>query len=163
MSKPTSNTSELVDFGNLLPPCEMQQPPIDDRLVWRLVSHLALNFLKVSSTDNLKALLDLYIFPGSNQAVESTNRKRVLGISGIQVSGADRLVQGAIVRGQEIQVSLNREHYSCQGDMYLFGAMVEHLLTSFSPVNTFVAVTISDEHSGNSYEWAPRLGDTLLT
>src|SRR5690606_343747 len=102
INRPTRTTSELVEFSNLIPPTESQQAPVGKGMLWRLLSHLALNYLSLADAENLRALLSLYIFPGrGGRETETANRKRVQGIAQVQVRAADRLIQGAVFRGQD--------------------------------------------------------------
>jgi len=82
ISKPTSSTSELMTFSNIIKPSEHQNVPAGSSMLWRLLSHLSLNYLSLADTENLKALLGLYIFSGNTgNALEIANRKRVEGVS----------------------------------------------------------------------------------
>ncbi|HEX7030857.1 MAG TPA: type VI secretion system baseplate subunit TssF [Gammaproteobacteria bacterium] len=163
INRPTRTTSELVEFANLIPPTESQQAPVGKAMLWRLLSHLALNYLSLADGENLKALLALYIFPGrGGRETETANRKRVQGVHDVKVKAADRLINGAVFRGQDITVSVMKDGFAGPGDLYLFGAMLERLLASFSSLNAFTAMTLIETQTGERYRWAPRLGTRPL-
>lgn len=162
VSKPTSSTSELVEFKNVLPPTEHQQPPMGGTMLWRLLSHLSLNYLPIADTENLRSLLGLYIFSGADKKTEATNRRRIAGINNISVKPSDRLVQGTILRGQEIEVSVDHDHFLSRGDLFVFGAVLEKLFSSFASLNVYTALSISDTNTGENYEWPASLGERPL-
>jgi len=159
INRPTRTTSELVEFTNLIPPTDSQQAPVGKAMLWRLLSHLALNYLSLADDENLKALLSLYIFPGrGGRETETANRKRVQGLKGVRVTAADRLINGAVFRGQDIEISAGRENFAGPGDLYLLGSVLDRLLASFSSLNAYTAVTLIETQTGERYRWPPRLG-----
>lgn len=163
VSKPTSSTSELVSFANLLPPTEAIEVPSGGTLLWRLLSHLALNYLSLADADNLKALLSLYVFPGAvSRKDEVINLKKIDGIRLVTVTAADRLVRGDLLRGQEIEVTLDAEQFACRGDMILFGTLLDKLFHSYASFNCFIATSVKESNSGEVYSWPARLGDRPL-
>lgn len=162
VSKPTASTSELVFFRNILPPTDSLQPPTDGSLLWQLLSHLSLNYLSVADVKNLKALLSLYIFSGTNRRNELANRRRVDGILDVKVMPSDRLVAGLIMRGQDIEVSVNRDHFASYGDLYLFGSVLDRLFASFSNINTYSALILKEANTGEQITWSAKLGDRPL-
>ncbi len=161
--KATSSTSELVEFGNLTPPTEQQQPPTGGSLLWRLLSHLSLNYLSLADSENLKALLGLYIFPGGSSPKEvAINQKRVDGIQKVSVRAEDQLVRGDLLRGQVIDIGLDRDYYASNGDMYLFATMLERLFNSFSSINCYTQLKVTDTSTGHEYIWPAKLGTRSL-
>ena len=159
INRPTRTTSELVEFANLIPPTDSQQAPVGKAMLWRLLSHLALNYLSLANADNLRALMSLYIFPGrGGRETETANRKRVQGIHDIQVRAADRLIHGAVFRGQDINLSVAKDGFAGLGDLYVLGSVLDRLLASFSSLNAYTAVTLTETQTGEKYRWAPRLG-----
>ena len=163
ISKPTSSTSELVEFSNILQPCESQFISADSSILWRLLSHLSLNYLSLADTENLRSLLSLYAYEsatGNKQAI--ANRKRIEGISKVTVTACDRLLQGIPIRGQAINVQVNPSAFASRGDMYLFGMLLDYLFASFANFNSFTEFSMTDEASDESYTWKPRSGDRPL-
>ncbi len=163
ISKPTSSTSELMTFENITLPSEQQAIPQGKSMLWRLLSHLSLNYLSLADTDNLKALLGLYIFSGSTgNANEVANRKRIDGISRIEVTACDGLFGGIPMRGQAIDVRVNPANFSGSGDMYLLGALLDRLFASFASINCFTRFSLIDEVSEERFCFADRSGDRPL-
>jgi type VI secretion system protein ImpG len=132
-------------------------------MLWRLLSHLSLNYLSLANTDNFKSLLNLYIFSNATgNKQEVANRKRIDGVTHIGVEACDRLIRGVPMRGQSIKAKLNPDNFACKGDMYLFGMLLDYLFGSFASLNCFTEFTMIDELSDESYVWPLRLGERPL-
>jgi type VI secretion system protein ImpG len=159
----TSNTSELIDFSNIIAPSDSQQAPTGHGVLWRLLSHLAINYLSLADADNLKSLLELYLFSAQGaDRQEVANRKRIDAITSVTVEPCDRLVGGISMRGQAIQVTLNGRQFTSAGDMYLFGMLLDRLMASFASLNCFTEFSLVDDSSAAVYRWPIRAGDRLL-
>lgn len=132
-------------------------------MLWRLLSHLSLNYLSLANTENLKALLGLYIFSSNTgNTQEVANRKRIEGVNKVSVEACDRLVSGIPMRGQSIRVRVNPANYAGTGDMYLFGTLLDRLFSSFSSINCFTEFSLIDEASEEVFTWPIRIGDRPL-
>jgi len=163
ITKKTSSTSELIDFTNIIAPSENQEVPTGQSVLWRLLSHLAINYLSLADPDNLKSLLELYMFSGhSGSKQEIANRKRINGISAVSVMACDRLVNGIPIRGQEVQVTVDSANFTSVGDMYLFGMLLDRLMGSFASLNCFTEFSLIDSNTDEVYRWPIRAGDRPL-
>lgn len=172
ISVPTSSSPESVEFKNILPPTISLLPPLEgkkedgkggENLRWRLLAHLFLNYLSLSRPENLKALLEQYIFSGSRNRTQTlANRKRIEGIEGLEARVSDRLVSGILMRGQEIDLKLRQEKFASQGDMYLFGCILDHFLGNYASLNHFTRLTVQEVVKGETYQWPARIGDHPL-
>lgn len=163
INQPTSNSPELCEFINIRVPTASIQPPLGKNLLWRFLSHLSLNLLSLADADNLKALLRLYIFQDSrDRASVLSNEKRIEGIAGLEIRAIDRLVRGISMRGQEILLKLNSDHFASIGDMYLFGTIMDHFLGSYASINCFTQLKVEESLKGDVYLWPVRMGDRPL-
>lgn len=163
ISKPTSSSSDLMTFSNITTPSDHQNVPAGSSMLWRLLSHLSLNYLSLADTDNLKALLGLYIFSSNaGNTMEVANRKRIEGILKITVDACDRLVGGVPMRGQSINVRVNPANFAGKGDMYLFGVLLDRLFASFASINCFTEFSMTDDSSDETFTWAAKVGDRPL-
>jgi type VI secretion system protein ImpG len=163
IAHPTGSSPEYVEFRNIRPPSAEIPPPLGKNLLWRLLSHLSLNHLSLARAENLRALLDLYVFPdGRDRAAVLANRRRIEGIESIETRPADRIVSGAAMRGQEIRMRLSREHFASQGDMFLFGCVLDRFLGSYAAINHFTTLTVQETARGEVFRWPARLGDHPL-
>ena len=163
ISRKTSSTSELVEFSNITRPSESQDVPTGKAVLWRLLSHLAINYLSLADADNLKSLLGLYIFSGdAGGKQEIANRKRIDSISDVSVSACDRLIGGVAMRGQSVQVTVDSASFISRGDMYLFGMLLDRLMGSFASLNCFTEFSLIDSATSETYRWPLRVGDRPL-
>ena len=159
----TSSSPEHVEFKNINPPKVYAVPPVTGNLLWRLLGHLSLNYLSLSRPENLKALLGLYLFPDSHDrgSLES-NRKRIAGIDDVTCTGANRLVSGILMRGQEISMKAREDHFAGPGDLFLFGSVLDCFLGGYATLNTFTRLLIEEVTRGEQYQWPARIGDRPL-
>jgi len=163
LSVSTSSSPEFAEFRNIRPPTASFVPPLGTDLLWRLLSHLSLNYLSLARPENLRALLELYVFPeGRDRAGILANRKRIAGIENIEARGSDRLVSGILMRGQKIKLSLRQDHFASQGDLFLFGCVLDYFLGCYGSINTYTYLTIEEVLKGDLYKWPARIGEHLL-
>lgn len=159
----TSDSPELLTFSNVVPPTLPVEPPLGENAMWRFLSHLSLNYLKIADADNIRDILRLYVFPESrDRARVAANLKRIDGITGFEVTPADRLVSGYMMRGQIAAMTARRDHFAGFGDLYLFGAVTNLFLGVFCSMNTFMQFRINETLSGESFIWPARIGDRPL-
>ena len=161
---PTSSSPEYATFTNIRPPTSNILPPLGTNLLWRLISHLSLNYVPLDSLDNLQALLRIYLFKDPRHPASFlAHQKRIAGIDAIQTDGADRLINGAMVRGRDIHIAMRHDHFASQGDLYLFGSILDYFLGAYASMNTYTRLTLKEVNTGGVYQWPARLGETLLS
>lgn len=159
----TSDSPGLLDFYNIIPPTSPLNPPLGRNTLWKLLSHLSLNFLPLADAENLIELLKLYIYPeGRDRAKIAANFKRVEGIVDFSVKATDRIVDGIVMRGQKAQMTVRQDHFPCTGDLCLFGSMIDLFLGIYSSMNTFIQFELKDSISGETYIWPVRIGEKTL-
>ncbi|MBN1290603.1 MAG: type VI secretion system baseplate subunit TssF [Candidatus Latescibacteria bacterium] len=159
----TSNSPGLLDFKNILPPTAPVEPLLGKNTLWRLLSHLSLNLLKISNTDSIKNLLRLYTSPeGKDRTKISANMKRIDGIEKFIVTPVDRLDGGQVIRGQKIDITARVDHFACLGDLYIFISVLDLFLGMYSSMNSFMQLTLKDSITGEAFTWPARLGDRPL-
>lgn len=160
---PTASTPEFVDFQDIRSPSPALLPPLGKNALWRLLSHLSLNFLSLGSSKNLRALLELYLFPENrNQGGFFANQRRVQGIEKVETRSADRFVSGFLMRGLEIHVKARQDHFSGPGDLFLFGCVLEQFLGSYASINAFTQLTVEETVKGVLLQWPARIGNHPL-
>ena len=163
ISLPTGTSPEYAEFTNVRHPTATIVPPLGTNLLWRLLSHLSLNYLSLARPENLRALLDLYIFPeGRDRSSILANRKRIAGIEDIETRGSDRLVAGIPMRGQEIKLKMRRDHFASQGDLFLLGCVLDYFLGCYGSINTYTQLIVEETLKGDIYQWPARLGEQPL-
>jgi type VI secretion system protein ImpG len=160
---PTSNTPQFVEFKNIRPPTSPIYPQLGDNLLWQLVSHLNLNYQSLAKADNLRAILKLYNFEENrDRPAFLANQKRISGIKAIETQSINRLVDHVIMRGREIQLQMRLDHFAGEGDLYLFGTVLDHFLGVYASINTFTQLVVNEVLKGEIYQWPTRIGDQPL-
>jgi len=163
VARPTNNTPEYVEFQNISPPTPSISPPLGTNLLWRLLAHLSLNYLSLARVENLRALLELYLFPETRErAATLANKRRIAGIQSIETVPSDRLVSGILMRGQEIKLKMRQDHFASPGDLYLFGCILDHFFGGYASINTYTRIAVQEILKGDLYQWPARIGDRPL-
>ena len=160
---PTSDSPEFAEFKNIRAPSATVLPPLGKNLLWRLLSHLSLNYTSLGRAQNLKAVLGLYVFEETrDRAKVIANKKRVAGIQEINVSPSNKLVSGVMMRGQDMQMRILEDHFAGPGDLFLFGSVLDCFLGSYASMNTYTQLTVEEASKGDRYQWPARIGEHLL-
>jgi len=153
---------EYVTFMNIIPPTPGAPPPIGKNLLWRLVSHLAAGFQSLEKEEVLKSMLELYVHPEARDVAALANQKRISGIQKVSANSADRLVSGMVMRGRNITLEVNEDHFASRGDAFLFGCVLETFFGNYGSINSFTSLTMKDIQGGSRYSWPPRTGHRPL-
>jgi len=160
---PFASMAESVSFRNITPINPELLPPLDPDLLWKLTSHLSINYLSLENAANLRSLLELYVFPEKQRsAVATANLKRINGIEEVTQKPCDCLVKGVIMRGLDVMMKMRQDHFAGPGDLYLFGCVLNHFLGGYASINTFTRLTIDECLKGDRYQWPVRLGNDPL-
>ncbi len=137
-------------------------PAIGRDALWRLISHLSLNYLSVveGGRDALQEILRLYhgSSPYMDQQVDGiTNVKserrfaRVIGDHGI-----------SYVRGMRVEMELDEQKF-VGGGVYLFAAVLEHFLAQYVSMNSFSQLAVRTlQRKELLREWNPKAGNRIL-
>ena len=93
----------------------------------------------------------------------AANLKRIQGIQGFKIENEDRLIQGMVVRGEKITLSLSKDAFASRGDVVVFGAVIDEFFSRYSSMNSYTRLMINETISGESFSWPPRIGNRNLT
>ncbi len=163
ISIPTESSPEFATFRNVRPCTPYLLPPIGKGLLWRLLSALSLNYLSLASAEALRSLLRLFVFTeGHDRALVAANEKRVEGVKTLESHPAERLMKGVAIRGQEVKIDVDEDNYASEGDLYLFGSVLDRFLANYATINTYVRLTLQGTRRGRLYRWPARIGDRPL-
>lgn len=155
--------AEQTACRNITPPTVAALPALGSESLWKLISVLTLNDLSLTKLENLKALLGLFLMDGyRNQKHEAANRKRIDGILELEFKHIERLVGASLMRGTELFLMVDSEHFAGRGDLYLFGTVLERFIGLYAAVNSFTRLRMKDVSSGDEYVWKERIGDQFL-
>jgi len=161
----------LRGIACLRTPTTPLRPPLRRGAQWRLISHLALNHLSLSSSPDAKSalaeMLRLYDFsdPHETQQLAAVNGQWTEGVNRVnsrrvtgRIGGAG---EGGICRGVEVAIDLDEEKYA--GCEFLFASVLERFLALYASMNSFVQL-VATKNGGESLikRWPPRAGETAL-
>lgn len=159
----TASSPPYATFANLSAVTTYVPPPLGRELLWRVVAHAAMNLRSLADPDVLKAVLGVYNLHGlvDRQAARA-NQLRVDSIKEVAVKGIDRLYRGAPVRGVAIDITCDEAGFTGDGDMYLFGTILDRMFASYVSINSFSRTTLYGLQSKVNFTWPPRSGNQTL-
>jgi type VI secretion system protein ImpG len=144
-------------------PTPSVRPPTGRSSLWRLISHLSLNYLSLVSEgkDALQEILKLYDFANSSYSI-----KQIEGILQLKSSPhfARILSENGITfaRGTRVDMLLDEDNY-VGGGVYLFSSVLEHFLGLYVTLNSFSQLRVSTRQRKEVLRlWPPRAGKKIL-
>ncbi len=134
---------------NLCAPTLPCYPPNRDRFHWRVLSHLGSNFLPMlDSAEVLRGTLALYDWTGSE-----LNRRRLEAIVEVNHYLIQRFEKGFLLRGVDIEVTLDANGFCGEGDICLFGEMLSRFFALYADIHLFNQLTLILQPTGNCLRW----------
>lgn len=134
---------------NLSAPTMPCYPPSTDRFHWRVLSHLSSNFLSMlDNAEILRGTLALYDWTD-----DEMNRRRLEAIVNVEHSLIQRFEKGFLLRGVDIEVTINSNGFSGEGDICLFGEMLNQFFALYTDIHLFNQLTIILKPTGKSFTW----------
>ena len=118
-----------------------------------MLAHLHLNYLPLADAPTLKALLSTYLPRKVDALYANANRRRIEAIASVTAEETDFLWKGRPIRGSYLTVSLDGAGFSNRGDMCLFGMVMAKFLHEYSPINSFMRVTVTDVFNQKAFQW----------
>ena len=146
----------------LTKPGEPIRPPLRSGAQWRLISHLALNYLSISDGPGaLQEILRLYDF--SDSAVV---QQQIAGIVDLRsrrvVARPASMPWNGFCRGIEVTVEFDETQYVGSG-LFLFAAVLEKFLGLYASLNSFVQlIARTTQREEALHRWPPRAGEQIL-
>jgi type VI secretion system protein ImpG len=151
-----------VRFRNLVKPTPTVCPPLGKALHWRLISHMALNYVSLSDVKHFKELLRVYDFLSEQDVQHSHTHQRMLdGIISVGSTFAQRMVRGAPLRGSQVRVELNDDCFAGEGDAHLFAAVLDRFFGLYVTLNSYTQLTARFTRTGRVHAFPPRWGDRI--
>lgn len=142
-------TSASIAVLNLCAPTLPCYPPAQDRFHWRVLSHLGSGFLSMmDNADVLRGTLALYEWTDSEM-----NRRRLEAIIDVKHSETERFEQGYLVRGVQIEVTLDSHGFAGRGDICLFGEMLSRFFALYTDIYLFNRLIIILQPTGERLQW----------
>ncbi|OSI10487.1 type VI secretion protein ImpG [Neisseria zoodegmatis] len=144
----SSGIPNIIQVRNLLTPTLSCYPPTEDRFQWRILSHLAPNYLSLLNKDTLKGALAIY-----DWTEDELNKRKLNGILDVSHQQVRRLEKGMVQRGVHITLTLDEDAFEGEAEVYLFGELLNEFFAMYADLNLFTRFTIVSLPSGKQYQW----------
>ncbi|MBE0618103.1 MAG: type VI secretion system baseplate subunit TssF [Proteobacteria bacterium] len=147
-------------------PTKPRPPHAEGEAAWRLISHLSLNYLSLTDTDEkegasaLRELLSLY---GSGDA---SARKQIEGVRSVGCAPIYRRIPrpGPVTFGRGLEVALTLDESAFGGSgPFLLAAVLERFFARYVSINSFTETVLHTQERGEVFRWPTRLGQRLTT
>lgn len=143
------STQAALRVRNLCAPTLPCYPPNRDRFHWRVLSHLGSNFLPMlGSAEVLRGTLALYDWTGSE-----LNRRRLAAIVEVRHHLVQRFEKGFLLRGVDIEITLDTHGFSGEGDISLFGEMLNRFFALYADIHVYTQLTLILQPTGKCLRW----------
>ncbi len=143
----------------VIKPTPTRRPSLGGELQWRLISHLALNYMSLvqGGEDALKEILKLYDFDNS-----PSTRQQIEGIVALHAEHVTKRLGRAFGRGVQVTLELDEDKFVGAG-LYLFAAVLERFFAQYVSVNSFSQLSVKTiQRSEMLKQWPPRSGNRVL-
>jgi len=144
-------------------PTATLRPPLGRGALWRLISHLALNYLSIveEGKEAFQELLRLYNFSDSVDL-----EKQVAGILSLESRRhfARIISENGIMfaRGTRVEMQFDEDEF-VGGGVFLFTAVIERFLALYASLNSFSQLVVKTRQRREVLkEWPPRAGQAIL-
>jgi type VI secretion system protein ImpG len=144
-------------------PTATLRPPMGRGALWRLISHLALNYLSIveDGKEGLQEILRLYNFSDSVDL-----EKQVAGIVRLDSRRhfARIISENGITfaRGTRVEMEFDEDEFA-GGGVFLFAAVLERFLALYASLNSFSQLVVKTRQRREVLkEWPPRAGQAIL-
>ena len=149
LDRPVHASQNVLRVRNLCAPTQPCYPPARDRFHWRVLSHLGSNFLSMmDNAEILRGTLALYDWTESEM-----NRRRLEAIVDVQHSLIQRFERGFLLRGVDIQVTLDSNGFAGEGDITLFGELLHRFFALYADIHLFTQLTLILQPTGKCLQW----------
>ena len=144
-------------------PTSPVRPPMGKSVLWRLVSHLSLNYLSLVSEgkDALQEILRLYDV--GRTAYSQNVIQSILNVRSRPHFARLVSEQGvSFARGLRIEMEIDEDQFT-GGGAFLFAAVLERFFGLAASLNSFTQLSVTTpQRKEGLHEWEPRSGRRLL-
>lgn len=138
-----------LSVRNLCKPTLPAYPPAEDRFQWRVLSHLGSSYLNLmSSAEVLRGTLALY-----NWRDDELNNRRLDAILEVRHHQIQRFEKGFLLRGIDLEVTLDGNGFAGEGDIHLFGEMLNRFFALYADIHLFNQLTLIVQPEGKCIRW----------
>jgi len=144
-------------------PTETLRAPLRRGTQWRIISHLALNYLSLceGGRDALQEILKIYDFGDSASVRQQIGG--IIGLTSRQIVGRPRSMPwNGFCRGLEVTLELDEEKFIGSG-VFLFAAVLEKFFGLYTSLNSFTQLVAKTRQREEPLKrWPPRAGEQIL-
>ncbi|MGZ3419355.1 MAG: type VI secretion system baseplate subunit TssF [Polyangiales bacterium] len=160
---PTPSSPAICTFKNLQAVTRWVPPPLGRDLQWRAIAHSVMGLRSLAETEVLRAALDVYNLHATvDRQAARANELRLAALKNVKVSADERLYRGASIRGVAIDLELDESGFDGDGDLFLFGAIIDRFFGDYVSVNSFSRTTVHGLQTKLRIQWPPRSGSLTL-
>ena len=143
-------------------PSRPVSPVVNQGLGWKVIDHLALNYLSLSEGNGtqaaaaLREMLMLYAMHA-----DESRQTQVAGLLSVRTKPVARRLPmaGPIAFGRGLEVTLEVEKMAFHGhSSFAFGAVMAQFLNRHVNVNHFVETVLTFSGKGENMRWEPQCG-----
>jgi type VI secretion system protein ImpG len=159
----------LANIRCVTKPAPTIRPPMRGEALWRLISHLSLNYLSLTDKEDgrkaLQEILKLYDFAGS-----LATQQQIEGIIGVESRRTVKRISdtngGAFARGIEVTIALDDDKF-VGSSKFLLASVLERFLGLYVSINSFCQLIVNTKDrikqgKGPLKKWPPRAGEQTL-
>jgi len=163
VSEPTTSSPPFAKFRNLTKTTTYVPPPLGHDLQWRAMAHTAMNLRALTEVAVLRTVLGVYNLQAMvDRQAARANELRIEAIREIGVKPSERIYRGAAIRGVDIHVDVDETGFSGDGDMFLFGSILERIFAEYVSINSYSRTRIKGSSTNLEYSWPARSGNQTL-
>jgi len=146
-------------------PSTQLSPPLRGATLWRLISHLSLNYLSLSDNKEsllaLREILRLYSF-----TEKTSSEQQILGIRDMSCRKVVRHIGSDVwrgfCRGIEVTLTFDEQLYVGSG-AFLLSAVLSRFFGLYSSVNSFTQLVAKSKQKERIWKiWPPTAGEKII-
>lgn len=163
ISEPTTSSPPYAKFKNLTKTTTYVPPPLGHDLQWRAMAHTAMNLRALTEVAVLRTVLGVYNLQAMvDRQAARANELRIEAVREVRVKPSERIYRGAAIRGVDIHVDVDEGGFSGDGDMYLFGCILERIFAEYVSINSYSRTRIKGATTNLEFSWPARSGNQTL-
>ena len=127
------------------------------------MAHAAMSFQSLTEPEVLRSVLSVYNVVGlvDRQAARAVQLKAA-ALKGVGVRPIERLYRGVPIRGVGLTLSVEETPFLGDGDLYLFGAVMDRFFAEYVSLNSFIEFTLQGLQSRIEFKWPEKSGSLRL-
>lgn len=163
VSVAAAGSPPFAKFRNVTRPTASVSPSLEGDLHWRLLSHLALNYLSLADVDAFRRAVGLYHLRARvDRQAETALRLLLDAVKKVSAAPVTRLVRGAPARGVAVDVEIDEDGAGGEGEAWLFGTVLDVFLGQYVALNSFSRLQLKLQKCGEVHSWPMRSGSRIL-